>query len=451
MSKKKQETNITQSDTMVSLENLDQNKQDSVSSIQKNKKTNSKTKELENLEQVIEKSEEEFENQLIEERLESAKQVENPKKKIKSSIINTLFLLVNIALMVFIVKSFLDSFEDGMDLNAILSAQGNKLWWLAVGLVLYLVFIFTESGIFTSLIKGTVGKHKFYTSYRVAITGKYYDNITPFSIGGQPFQIILLSRAGMSPGISTSLPVIKVIIYNIVYTIMITLCFLLGIPLITPELTGLGRFLMILLIAVGILGLIFTALSSLLFVLIGNGKIIGRGVARWAIKIGYSLRIVKNYRKSYNKIMLQVREYQNSINFLKSNVWVMIKCIICSIIQIFAYFSIPVVCILAFGTGLEFSLEFWFVCFTKFLICQMAAVIIPLPGGTGMLEVGFILAFGTASVLGDNVVWALLAFRIITYYLLLAHGFTQTVIDSVVRSVRERRNTKKLQKSTAIE
>jgi uncharacterized membrane protein YbhN (UPF0104 family) len=108
-------------------------------------------------------------------------------------------------------------------------------------------------------------------------------------------------------------------------------------------------------------------------------------------------------------------------------------------------------CILAFGTGLEFSLEFWFICFTKFLICQMAAVIIPLPGGTGMLEVGFILAFGSATILGDNVVWALLAFRIITYYLLLAHGFTQTVIDSIVRSVRERRNTKNIQKTTVVE
>ena len=196
--------------------------------------------------------------------------------------------------------------------------------------------------------------------------------------------------------------------------------------------------------------MIFTALSSVLFILIGNGKIIGRGVTRWVVKIGYSLHIVKDYRKTYNKIMMQVREYQNSIDFLKKNKIVMFKCVLYSLVEVFAYFAIPVTCILAFSTVIEFSWSFFFIAMTQFMICQMAAVIIPLPGGTGMMEVGFILVFGVASILGNNVFMALLAFRIISYYLLILHGFVQTIIDSAVRTIKLKKQQKLEQTSTEI-
>ena len=182
--------------------------------------------------------------------------------------------------------------------------------------------------------------------------------------------------------------------------------------------------------------------------LIGNGKIIGRGATRWIVKIGYSLRIVKDYRKTYNKIMMQVREYQNSVEFLRKNKIVMLKCVLYSLVEVIAYFAIPVVCILAFSTSLEVTWTLFFITMTQFMICQMAAVIIPLPGGTGMMEIGFILVFGVASILGNNVFMALLAFRIISYYLLILHGFVQTIIDSIGKSIKLKRQQKTEQIST---
>lgn len=433
MSKKQNSNNSENKDAVVENEVLE--KQEPVLEFEKSTQENDKNLDNESLIDL--------DKAIIEERLAEAQKTQTSKKKIKSKIINAIFLLVNILLMVFIVKGFLDSL--GEDINGMgerLSAQGDKLWWLAVGVGLYIIFIITETLVFTSLMKGTTGKRRPYLSYRVALLGKYYDNITPLAVGGQPFQIVTLAQDGLSPGISTSLPIIKLIIYNLVYTISILLCFIFGIPLVTAGLEGLNRFLMIILIAVGVLGLIFTALTSVLFILIGNGKIIGRGMTRWLVKMGYALRIVKNYRKSYNKIMMQVREYQNSMDFLKKNKWVMIKCVVYSFIECISYFAIAVVCVYAFSFNQEFTFMFFIETLTKFMICQMAAVIIPLPGGTGMLEVGFILAFGSTTILGDNVFLALLAFRIISYYLLLLHGFTQTIIDSCVKSVRERKQEK---------
>lgn len=392
-----------------------------------------KTKELQQDTEIS------FDNEVVEEKLEEALSVETPKKKRKSRITNLIFLAINIIFMSIIVSSFLRSIGDGMDLKSVLIGQGDRLWWLVLGLVGYLLFLSAETLIFSSLIKASTGKRHFGLSYRVAITGQYYDNITPLAVGGQPFQIVTLTRSGMSTGIATSLPVIKVIIYNIIYTFMVLLFYIFGVPFIATT-SALNNFLMILLEAVAGIGLIFTTLTSVLFVLIGSGKIVGRGLARWLVRIGYGLHIVKDYRKTYNKLMLQVREYQNSMAFLRKNKKVMVECVLYCLLEMVALWTIPFSVVLAFSGTANFSLALWIASTIRIIICNMAATVVPLPGGTGMMEIGFILAFSSAELLGDNVVWGLLAWRIITYYLLILHGFIHTMTESIINAVRRKKN-----------
>ena len=77
---------------------------------------------------------------------------------------------------------------------------------------------------------------------------------------------------------------------------------------------------------------------------------------------------------------------------------------------------------MSFTSGFsENILFFMFICVTKYFLCTMASCFIPLPGGTGMMEVSFIILFGM--MLGDNIVWALLFWRFLSYYLVIAHGF----------------------------
>ena len=380
-----------------------------------------------------------FDNEVVEEKLEEARAVETPKKKRKSRITNLIFLAINIIFMSIIVSSFLKSIGDGMDLESVLAGQGDRLWWLLLGVLGYVLFLSAETLIFSSLIKASTGRRRFGLSYRVAITGQYYDNITPLAVGGQPFQIVTLTRSGMSTGIATSLPIIKVIIYNIVYTFMVLLFYIFGVPFISTT-SALNNFLMILLEAVAGIGLIFTTLSSVLFILIGSGKIVGRGLARWLVKIGYGLHLVKDYRKTYNKLMLQVREYQNSMAFLRRNKKVMIECVLYCLLEMIALWTIPFSVVLAFSGSASFTLSLWLASTVRIIICNMAATVVPLPGGTGMMEVGFILAFSTAELLGDNVVWGLLAWRIISYYLLILHGFIHTMTESIINAVRRKKN-----------
>ena len=74
----------------------------------------------------------------------------------------------------------------------------------------------------------------------------------------------------------------------------------------------------------------------------------------------------------------------------------------------------------------------------------MASTILPLPGGTGMMEISFLIMFGTSDLLGSSVIIGLLVWRIISYYLLIVHGFGQTVIDAIVDSAKAHKKRKEI-------
>lgn len=386
---------------------------------------------------------------LAREKLSEAMEGEKPKKKRKSIITNLIFLAINIGVLGFIISACLKE-TDGISIKEIVNTQGNRLWWLVVGLALFFVVFIADAMIFFFLIRKSTGKKRFLLSYKVSAVGKYFDMITPFSFGGQPSQILSLTRSNVSPGIATSIPIIKLIIYNLVYTFILILVFVFGIPFL-PTSSALNELLLILFKIFAVIGIVVTAFTSIVFILVGSGKIVGRSLVRGIVKVGYAFHIVKDYRKSYNKIMRQVLEYQSSIAYLKKHKGTLAICVLFCLIEIFAYFAIPFTVVMAFSSIELASAKAVFtllcICITKFIICQMAAVVIPLPGGTGMMEFAFIAMFGVSTLIGNKyIVLGLLAWRFLTYYFPIVQGFIISTTDSIVRVVRAKKELKKEEK-----
>lgn len=69
----------------------------------------------------------------------------------------------------------------------------------------------------------------------------------------------------------------------------------------------------------------------------------------------------------------------------------------------------------------------------------MAGSYIPLPGATGLMEIAFIALYG--EFVGDAIVWALLTWRILSYYLILVHGFLHEIVK-IVKSVTKTKEKK---------
>ena len=183
---------------------------------------------------------------------------------------------------------------------------------------------------------------------------------------------------------------------------------------------------------------------SVVFILVGSGKIIGRSVVRWIVRLGYKLHIVKDYRKTYNKVMNQVLEYQSSIQYLKKNKGTLIASIFFGLLEVLAYFAIPFTVVMAFTanpiTSFSAGISMLLISIVKFMVCQMASVIIPLPGGTGMMEVSFSILFGGSAMLGSYFAFGLLAWRFLTYYFTIIQGFIVSTTDNIVRMVKSRKS-----------
>ncbi len=361
----------------------------------------------------------------VQEKLKEAMDSQSPKKRKKNIIMSLCLLLVNLVFMVFIIKQLISNVGD-ISITDIIEEQGKKLWWLAGGVLMYVVYMLAQVLMYNVLIKDLTGKNRFGLSYDVAVVGKYYDNITPFAVGGQPMQIVRLSSNGISPGVSTSIPIIKLMINSAVNMFVALLFFIFGLPKI-PLTSPFNDLLLIILEILGVIGLIITILIVLFMFLVSTGNFVTRSLVSGIVRLGYKLKIVKNYRLTVKKVMGQVSEYKSSMTYLRKRKLVLLKMIVLSLVECLSYAIMPYFVVMAFAGTIDMSLLlFIMICLTKYYICSMASSFIPLPGGTGLMEISFIFLFGI--VVNDNIVWALLLWRFISYYLIIIHGFSHELI-----------------------
>ena len=381
-----------------------------------------------------------FSKQIVEESLQSAFETQTPKNKRKTTIVSLILLFVNIAFMFFIVTKLINNMEEGLSVTTLLNEQGEKLWWLVGGLVIYCLYIFVQTLMYKALIKHLAGKKKFGLAYDVAVVGKYYDNVTPFAVGGQPMQIVRLANGEISPGVSTSIPVIKMIMNSTINMILALCFFVFGISKL-PVMNQLNGLLMIIFEVLGAIGLIITVIVTLFMLIVSSGNFVTRSLMSSLVRFGYKLKLVKNYRQSLKKLINQVYEYKSSMSLLRKDKVLFFKMLGLCVLECLTYGSLPFFVVMAFSKTLSMgAFALLLICYVKYYICSMASSYIPLPGGTGLMEISFIFMFSFE--LGSNIVWALLAWRFLSYYLILIHGFSHELVKifkNLAQSKKERK------------
>ena len=381
---------------------------------------------------------------LAKERLAEIEESSKPKKKKKSVIWNTVFFAINILFMVFVVSGLLKE-ASGTSLGEVVAQQGSRLYYLFGALGCFILVYVCSFLTLCVFVKNSTGKYHVKSCLEATIMGKYYDYITPMAVGGQPSQILTLIRGGVTPGVATSIPIIKMIVNQLVRVVAIILVYVFLVPRI-PVGTGLSNLLIILCKIVGVIGIIITAIVSLGSVFLGSSRMFGRTIAKWWIRLGYKLKIVKNYRKGYDKFMRQVMEYQSSLRYLSQNKGVMIKSVLLSLLEFIAFSSMPFFTCMAFSVNPEVAtlafasgVGLWLVSIARYQVVDMASTIMILPGGTGLKEICFLIMFSFFFGNSNTVAWSFLSWRIFDYYLFLAIGFVYMIVRFIVKMVRSKK------------
>jgi uncharacterized protein (TIRG00374 family) len=133
-----------------------------------------------------------------------------------------------------------------------------------------------------------------------------------------------------------------------------------------------------------------------------------------ALKI---IRLVKNTESTYNKIEIELKNFHQNASLITTHIKMCIYASIFTLLQYFAFFSIPYCIYRSFGFH---SADIWtLICAQIFLTNFMA--IIPLPGAAGGAEGGFYLIYSMFFE-SNKILTALFVWRVLTYYSSIAIG-----------------------------
>ena len=358
--------------------------------------------------------------------------VKNQRSK-KKKITSLIFFLINIAVIAGVLIYQISTDMQGN----IMAFDFSKINWWYIVLVfgLFLLVMASEQFRFINLIKKATGLPRPYVSYKVSAIGKYYDMITPFAVGGQPFQIYYLNKYGISGGAATSITMGKYIFSQIVYFIIVSVVMFgaLGTTISgdAPE-----QILIRTASWVGY-GVMFLLIATV--TMISLSRKIGAGLVVACLKLFCKI-FRRDYSKLFGRVMRMVMTWQHTMKRYSKSPWVWIVNLVGSATAYISNWLIPFFIFCAFTGGLPAdAFDVLSTMIALIILTELASSIMPLPGGTGMAELSFMALFASmfaSAGMPGALFWALIIWRIATYYLYLLQGLGVLCYDFAIGNRR---------------
>lgn len=307
-------------------------------------------------------------------------------------------LLITIIILFFVLKDDYDNIVNNLLL-------ANK-FYILIGVVLIFIYWLLRSLCLYVIVKEYNPNVKFKKMLHQTVITQFFNGITPFSTGGQPMQVYMLKKSGVRIASATNIIVQDFIMYQLaliiigIFALFVNWYYhLFAVSAILKSLIILGFIINIL---VG-LGLIFISFSKKFNNFIGN----------LIIKCCLKLKIIKNKDNVIAKWEDKLSEFHTSARLFKKKKMLFFKSFLYCLLALIIFYTIPFFVFLSFDSSLAISIP-------KIITASAFVLIIgnfvPIPGGSGGIEYGFLKFFG-AFVSNSILLSALIVWRFITYYL----------------------------------
>lgn len=338
-------------------------------------------------------------------------------KSKKSRNINLIFFLVNIGVLAGILISQISQQED-MSFSALINST------FSPGLLLFAIFVWfviqvNDAYRVNILVKRSSGRSRPFLSYKTNAIGRYYDSITPMATGGQPFQVFYLKNRGINVAAAISVPMGKYVINQLCISFVWTVCLIWALT----SSAGLTTVLCV-------VGWAMNSLLMVAIIVLSINQRVGTKIVVGIMKLLQKMKIIKNYEKSYNQVIKIVTDFQVTIkNFVKDG-WTFFKLIVSNMASMILNYSMAflVYCMMIGWFDFSMYLEM----FLLSVMIDMAASFVPLPGGTGVTELSFTALFAGLISPAAMLTWALIFWRILTYYIVLIQGIVVMAYDNAI-------------------
>lgn len=321
----------------------------------------------------------------------------------KTIIINiSIILVIFIGLFIYMIN------VDGLD-NIIDLLKNSDLRWVGIGFVCIIIYWLTEAACLHIPFKKMFKAQKFSNTFRISMIGQLFNNITPFSSGGQPMQAYEMSKDGKKMSDVLSILVIKFIISQTTLVVFTAIILVFQFNYFT---TLVNNFLVL-----AIFGFAVNIGAIVFIFLIGINKKLVLAILKPIYMLLGKLRIFKNVDEKIDKLIISVDNFSSQFAIMKKEKTMILQMTLISIVQFMAYYYITYAVYRAFGnSGVS---VFNIIPAQAFLMMIMAFT--PVPGASIAAEGGFLLLFNSIFQKG-TINMSILFWRIYTFYIPIIVG-----------------------------
>lgn len=278
-------------------------------------------------------------------------------------------------------------------------------WWIAVAFLCMLLYLGLEAVVTKTIVDTQVDHFTWWDAIRVPLVEQLFNGITPFSSGGQPGQLYVMVQTGVDAGKASSTLLMKFVVFQTMIVINFILSLIVGFQYVEEKLHYLAW-----LVLFGFFVHLFVIVALLL-------------IMYWYT---FTKKLVDNLVKPL-KIFMKDEKYLSFKEMLDNKIdtfhmesiriakqWkLMLKIIVITFFQLAFYYLIPYFIILALG----FDQVNIIMIVSLHVLIFMIISLFPIPGGAGGAEYSFETLFKSFIINNTKLILALIAWRLITYYL----------------------------------
>lgn len=324
---------------------------------------------------------------------------------------SVIMILITVLLFWYILK---DNFTTSIKLLA-----SSNIIFLLLGFLTFFIAFIVDTNVFKILIRRHKKDYETKKIYELSAMTRFFNGITPFALGGQPFQAYELTQNDVkltdSLLILTEMYIVHVFTLT---TLTITAFILRYIFHFVPN-----GFLWTLTLIGSVFNLTALAILTFIALKIGTAKKIGKLIIKFLSK----LHIIKKEDEAIDSFYNKCNEYSNGYKDLIKNKKIIIKCVLLNLINLSCYFLIAFFAIKAIDN--TFSLNpLHVLCLS--VLSYISATFVPIPGGSVGAEYAyynyFILIIPESVIVPSLILW-----RFISYYLpMIIGGIIFNIVDN---------------------
>lgn len=294
--------------------------------------------------------------------------------------------------------------------------------WTALAFLSCAVFVIFETLVLHVFFRFQHVPVRFSTSFLVTLIGMFYSGVTPAATGGQPMQVVAMSKRKVPGGVTSSGLAVKFFCFQTALLLMAAVLWFLFRDFVSLHIGHARWFIYT--------GFLLNGSAVLLVLLLSVNSIRVKRLLNKLVSLLGKVRIIRREQTLRDRIDAALADFGASVTMITRQPLQLLMLLLISCVQVLGLMSV-VYCVYR-ALGLV-SLDYFHI-LTLQLLLYIGAAFTPLPGSSGAQEGGFYILFGAIFPDG-TLLGALLLWRFFTYYLPLLAGLSGVIADSI-RTIR---------------